>query len=56
MPLVFFTLFNRSARARRWSEEGAVGQYRFLGRIWRIVTDLLEHKAIEPYTRESRPR
>lgn len=29
-----------------WSEEGATGQYRFLSRIYRIVTDLLESGAI----------
>ncbi|MEZ4535383.1 MAG: leucine--tRNA ligase [Cyanobacteriota/Melainabacteria group bacterium] len=51
-----FTLFAAPPEQElEWSEEGAVGQYRFLGRIWRIVTDLLEHKAIEP-TQRSRPR
>lgn len=31
-----------------WNEDGAVGQYRFLGRIWRLATDLIEGKAIGP--------
>ena len=48
-----FTLFAAPPEQElEWSEEGAVGQYRFLGRIWRIVTDLLEHRAIEAYTGE----
>ena len=29
-----------------WSEEGAVGQFRFLGRIWRMVQDMLENDVI----------
>lgn len=33
-----------------WNEDGAVGQFRFLGRIWRLVMDLKEAGAIEVVT------
>lgn len=42
-----FTLFAAPPEQElEWSEEGAIGQYRFLGRIWRLVQDLIEHKII----------
>ncbi|MBX9571535.1 MAG: leucine--tRNA ligase [Candidatus Obscuribacterales bacterium] len=38
-----FTLFAAPPEQElEWSEEGAVGQFRFLGRIWRMVQDLLD--------------
>ncbi|HEY9733790.1 MAG TPA: leucine--tRNA ligase [Drouetiella sp.] len=44
-----FTLFAAPVEAElEWSEEGAVGQYRFLGRIWRFVTDLVESGILDP--------
>lgn len=45
-----FTLFAAPPEQElEWSEEGAVGQYRFLGRIWRIVSDLLERDAVSAH-------
>lgn len=45
-----FTLFAAPPEQElEWSEEGAVGQFRFLGRVWRIVEDLLEHNSIEVF-------
>lgn len=42
-----FTLFAGPPEQEiEWSEEGSVGQYRFLGRIWRIVQDLQEAGAL----------
>jgi leucyl-tRNA synthetase len=42
-----FTLFAAPPEQElEWSEDGAVGQYRFLSRIWRLVEELLEQKAI----------
>lgn len=42
-----FTLFAAPPEQElEWSEEGAVGQFRFLGRVWRIVEDLLEHNSV----------
>jgi leucyl-tRNA synthetase len=42
-----FTLFAAPPEQElEWSEEGAIGQYRFLGRIWRLVQDLLDHGVI----------
>jgi leucyl-tRNA synthetase len=44
-----FTLFAAPPEQElEWSEEGAIGQYKFLGRVWRLVADLLENKIIEP--------
>lgn len=38
-----FTLFAAPPEAElEWSEEGAVGQYRFLSRVWRFVQDLID--------------
>ena len=38
-----FTLFaSPPEQELEWSEEGAVGQFRFLGRIWRFVQDLID--------------
>jgi leucyl-tRNA synthetase len=31
-----------------WNEEGAIGQYKFLGRVWRLVSDLIENGVIDP--------
>lgn len=42
-----FTLFAAPPEQElEWSEEGAVGQFRFLGRVWRLAADLAEKKAI----------
>jgi leucyl-tRNA synthetase len=42
-----FTLFAAPPEQElEWSEEGAVGQFRFLARIWRLVDELLEQKVI----------
>ncbi|MBY0549322.1 MAG: leucine--tRNA ligase [Candidatus Obscuribacterales bacterium] len=39
-----FTLFAGPPEQEiEWSEEGAVGQFRFLGRIWRLVQDAIEN-------------
>lgn len=36
-----FTLFAAPPEQElEWNEEGAIGQYRFLGRVWRLVLDL----------------
>jgi len=44
-----FTLFAAPPEQElEWSEEGAVGQFRFLGRIWRLVADLVEQGQINP--------
>ena len=38
-----FTLFAAPPETElEWSEEGAVGQFRFLSRIWRLVQDLID--------------
>lgn len=38
-----FTLFAAPPEQElEWSEEGAIGQFRFLSRIWRLVQDLLD--------------
>ncbi len=38
-----FTLFaSPPEQELEWSEEGAVGQFRFLGRIWRFIQDLID--------------
>lgn len=43
-----FTLFAAPPEQElEWSEEGAIGQYRFLGRVWRIITELIENQAVE---------
>lgn len=55
-----FTLFGAPPEQElEWSEEGAIGQYRFLGRIWRLVQDLIAqkiitdgHRAWEPFGKE----
>jgi leucyl-tRNA synthetase len=42
-----FTLFAAPPEQElEWNEDGAVGQYRFLGRVWRLVTDLIDAGAI----------
>ncbi len=42
-----FTLFAAPPEQElEWSEEGAVGQFRFLSRVWRLVQELVEAKAI----------
>ncbi len=42
-----FTLFAAPPEQElEWSEEGAIGQYRFLGRVWRIITELIDNKAV----------
>src|SRR5262249_33910075 len=44
-----FTLFAAPPEQElEWSEEGAVGQYRFLGRVWRLVCELTGSKIIKP--------
>lgn len=44
-----FTLFAAPPEAElEWSEEGAVGQFRFLGRIWRFVQDLIDAGILGP--------
>lgn len=44
-----FTLFaSPPEQELEWSEEGAVGQFRFLGRVWRIVQGLAERGDIHP--------
>jgi len=44
-----FTLFAAPPEQElEWSEDSAVGQYKFLGRVWRLVTDLLENGVIDP--------
>lgn len=38
-----FTLFAGPPEQEiEWSEEGSIGQFRFLGRIWRLVQDLMD--------------
>jgi len=45
-----FTLFAAPPEQElEWSEEGAIGQFRFLGRVWRIVTELVENGAISAF-------
>lgn len=42
-----FTLFAAPPEQElEWSEEGAIGQYRFLGRVWRIITELIDNQAV----------
>ncbi|PWT95142.1 MAG: leucine--tRNA ligase [Candidatus Melainabacteria bacterium] len=44
-----FTLFaSPPEQELAWSEEGAVGQFRFLNRLWRLAIDLSESGAIDP--------
>ncbi len=44
-----FTLFaSPPEQELEWSEDGAVGQHRFLTRIWRLVTDLKERGVLVP--------
>ncbi len=51
-----FTLFAAPVEQElEWNEEGAVGQHRFLGRVWRFVTDLIESGAIKPDSISSTP-
>lgn len=46
-----FTLFAAPPEQElEWSEEGAIGQYRFLGRVWRVITELIENGAVIPFT------
>jgi leucyl-tRNA synthetase len=43
-----FTLFAAPPEQElEWSEDSAVGQYKFLGRVWRFVTDLIESGVLE---------
>jgi len=43
-----FTLFAAPPEQElEWNEDSAVGQYRFLGRIWRLVDELLEKGCID---------
>jgi len=42
-----FTLFAAPPEQElEWNEDGAVGQFRFLGRVWRLVSDLIECGAV----------
>ncbi|MBU6451172.1 MAG: leucine--tRNA ligase [Cyanobacteria bacterium REEB67] len=44
-----FTLFaSPPEQELEWNEDGAVGQYRFLSRVWRLVADLKEKGVIDP--------
>ncbi len=44
-----FTLFAAPVEQElEWNEEGAIGQYRFLSRVWRFVTDLIESGTLDP--------
>ncbi len=44
-----FTLFaSPPEQELEWNEDGAVGQYRFLGRIWRLLVDLNEKAIVCP--------
>ncbi|HEY9713014.1 MAG TPA: class I tRNA ligase family protein, partial [Chroococcales cyanobacterium] len=44
-----FTLFAAPPEQEcEWSEEGAIGQYKFLSRIWRLVTEFIENGVIDP--------
>jgi leucyl-tRNA synthetase len=44
-----FTLFaSPPAQELEWSEDGAVGQHRFLSRIWRYGADLIELGVVNP--------
>jgi leucyl-tRNA synthetase len=44
-----FTLFAAPPEQElEWDEEGAVGQFRFLGRVWRRVSESIEKKLINP--------
>lgn len=43
-----FTLFAAPPEQElEWSEEGAVGQHRFLNRLWRLAFDLVDARAIQ---------
>jgi leucyl-tRNA synthetase len=43
-----FTLFaSPPEQELEWNEDGAVGQYRFLGRIWRLVDELREKGCLD---------
>lgn len=51
-----FTLFAAPPEQElEWSEEGAVGQFRFLSRIWRLVTDAAEKGCLAPDTADVKP-
>jgi leucyl-tRNA synthetase len=44
-----FTLFASPPESElEWNEDGAVGQFRFLGRIWRLCQELQEKGVISP--------
>jgi leucyl-tRNA synthetase len=44
-----FTLFAAPPEQElAWSEEGAVGQYRFLNRLWRLAVELKDSGTIDP--------
>ncbi len=42
-----FTLFAAPPEQElEWSEDGAVGQFRFLSKVWRLVTDLVDQDSV----------
>ena len=44
-----FTLFAAPPEAElEWSEEGAIGQFRFLEKIWRLIQDCIDTHLIDP--------
>jgi leucyl-tRNA synthetase len=44
-----FTLFaSPPEQELEWNEDGAVGQFRFLGRVWRLISELNEKGVIRP--------
>ena len=44
-----FTLFaSPPEQELLWNEEGAIGQYRFLERIWRLVQTLMDSQILQP--------
>lgn len=44
-----FTLFAAPPEQElEWSEEGAIGQFRFLSRVWRLGQDVIEAKLVNP--------
>jgi leucyl-tRNA synthetase len=52
-----FTLFAAPPEQElEWSEEGAVGQFRFLSRIWRLVTDASEKGCLDPKATDVKPQ
>lgn len=46
-----FTLFAAPPEQElEWSEDGAIGQYRFLTRVWRIIQECIAEEVLEPQT------